>query len=336
MTRRFSLPDFDTLATRRRFLQAGTVAASAALPRWARAAVGKLPSPVKIGLIADLHHDVMHDGPQRLAAFLEFARQQQPDAIVQLGDFAYPNAANQAVADAFAAAHPRALNVLGNHEIDDGHTFDEVARLWNMKGRYYAEDVAGLRLIVLDGNEKPPGHKSGYPAYIGLEQLAWLESELSKLDGPALVLSHQPLAGPACVDNSAQVQQVLDTAADKIVLAVNGHTHIDHVVRAGKVACLHVNSASYYWVGGDYRHPSYPKDIHAAHPYIEYTCPYEKPLFTMLSIDPDAGRVTVQGRQSQWVGKSPAELGRDSNPTLTDGEEICPKIRNRSLHPTPV
>mgnify|MGYP002624518699 CR=1 FL=1 len=321
--------------SRRRFLQAGTFVASLALPTWVRAELSKLSAPVKIGLIADLHHYVIHDGPQRLAAFLEAMEQEQPDAIMQLGDFAYPSAENEPVTSAFANAHPRSLHVLGNHDVDDGHSFEEVVRLWKMKGRYYTQDVGGLELIVLDGNEKPPGHQSGYPAHIGPEQLAWLEATLQRLTGPAVVVSHQPLAGPASVDNAPQVQDVLNTAADKILLAVNGHTHIDHVVRSGKIMCLHVNSASYYWVGGSYRHASYPGPIHAAHPYIEYTCPYSDPLFTTLTINPGAGRIDVQGRRSVWVGKSPAELGRDSNPVLTDGEEIVPQIRARSLHPAP-
>ena len=61
-------------------------------------------------------------------------------------------------------AHPRALHVLGNHDIDGGHSFDEVVKLWKMKGRYYTENIQGLNLVVLDGNEKPADHKGGYPS----------------------------------------------------------------------------------------------------------------------------------------------------------------------------
>ena len=39
--------------------------------------------------------------------------------------------------------------------IDSGHSFDDVARIWAMEGRYYTENLSGLDLVVLDGNEIP-------------------------------------------------------------------------------------------------------------------------------------------------------------------------------------
>lgn len=318
--------------SRRQFLRAaGTIGAALTLPRPSTAQLHKLPQPVKIGLIADLHHDLIHDGPRRLQAFLQDMKAERPDAIMQLGDFTYPNDRNQPIWETFGKAHPRALHVLGNHEIDDGHTFEEVARIWSMPGRYYTTTIEGLRLIVLDGNEKPPGHQRGYPAHLGPRQLDWLQAELKRLDGPAVVFCHQPLAGPGSIDNAEQVQQLLNEAADRILLTVNGHTHIDHVVRAGKIVNLHINSAAYYWVGGSYRHKSYSDEVHAAHPALQNTCPYAEPLFTMLTFDPATGRVQIKHRVSNWVGPSPAELGLDAHPQLIDGEQICPRIRQRSL-----
>ena len=321
-----------TLTTRRGFLQAaGVLGTSLALPTSVTANLRKLDRPIKIGLISDLHHDVMHDGLRRLNAFLKAMETERPDVIIQLGDFAYPNASNRPVTDRFRQAHPHALNVLGNHEIDDGDSFEDVAKLWGMKGRYYRETIGGVNFLVLDGNEKPPNHQGGYPAHVGPQQIEWLESQLKRFDGPAIVFCHQPLAGPWSIDNADEVWNVLNAAADKILLAVNGHTHIDHLVRVGKVINLHINSASYYWVGGSYQHKSYSDKIHAAHPYIQYTCPYAQPLFTTLTIEPGTGRLKLKGSQSHWVGKSPAELGLDSHPELIDGEEICPRIRERHL-----
>ena len=53
--------------------------------------VRKLEAPVKIGMIADLHQDVMHDGERRLESFVQAMKNEKPDAVIQLGDFAYPN-----------------------------------------------------------------------------------------------------------------------------------------------------------------------------------------------------------------------------------------------------
>jgi 3',5'-cyclic-AMP phosphodiesterase len=320
------------IPSKRDFLRTtGVVAASIILPRTAMAAVKELDQPVKLGLITDLHQDIMHDGPARLQVFLDAMTVENPDALLQLGDFAYPTKDNEVVTKAFERAHPRTLHVLGNHEIDGGHSFDAVAKLWGMKGRYYSENVNGLNLIVLDGNEKPENHKSGYPSHIGDEQLAWLAKQLKTLSGPIIVFCHQPLAGPSCIDNASTVQELLSSAADKVLLAVNGHTHIDHVARVDEISYLHVNSASYKWVGSSYRNKSYPADIHSKFRWIEYTCPYRDSLFTTLSINPETGRIDVKGCESEWVGESPGQLGIPAKPHLSDGKEICPKIRSRQI-----
>ena len=323
---RFPLP------SKREFLRTtGLVAAATILPRTAASVVGKLDQPVKLGIITDLHQDIMHDGPARLQAFLDAMADEKPDALLQLGDFAYPTKGNEIVTKTFEQAHSRTMHVLGNHEIDGGHSFDDVAQIWGMKGRYYTENVNGLDLIVLDGNEKPENHRSGYPAHIGTEQRTWLATQLKTLDGPIMVFCHQPLAGPSCIDNATAVQKLLNSAAGKILLAVNGHTHIDHLECVNDISYLHVNSASYKWVGGSYRNNSYPAEIHSRFRWIEYTCPYRASLFTTLTVDPATGQIEVQGRASEWVGKSPSELGIAAKPSLIDGEQICPRIRSRQI-----
>jgi len=320
------------ISSRRDFFRStGVVATSIFLPRQVMAALSKIKKPIKLGMIADLHQDVMHDGPARLKAFLDAMKEEKPDALLQLGDFAYPTKKNEVVTKAFEKAHPKALHVLGNHEIDGGHSFDQVAKLWRMKGRYYTENVNGLELIVLDCNEKPKNHKGGYPKYIGQKQLEWLEKQLKTLKGPILVISHQPLAGPGSIDNAGEVQALLDAAADKVLLSVNGHTHIDHVARVGKLSYLHVNSASYKWVGGSHRNKSYPPEVHSKFRWVEYTCPYRDSLFATLTLDPAKGRIELKGRESQWVGKSPSQLAIPTKYGLTNGKEICPKIRSRQL-----
>ena len=320
------------IQSKREFLcTTGVVAATTILPRTAMAALRELKQPIKLGIITDLHHDIMHDAPARLKVFLDAMADKKPDALLQLGDFAYPTKDNEVITKSFEQAHPRTMHVLGNHEIDGGHSFDAVAKIWGMRGRYYTENVDGLNLIILDGNEKPENHKSGYPSYVGNEQLAWLETQLRTLSGPIIVFSHQPLAGPSCIDNAKSVQELLSSAADKVLLAVNGHTHIDHLERVDNVSYLHVNSASYKWVGSSNRNQSYPAAVHSKFRWIEYTCPYRDSLFTTLTIDPGTGEINVQGCESEWVGKSPSQLGIAAKPKLVDGKQICPKIRRRQI-----
>jgi len=318
--------------TRRRFLKATSTASLAlTLPLSAQAKMSKLTKPVSIGMITDLHQDIMHDGPKRLAKFLAAMKVQQPDAIVQLGDFAVPDPKNQTLIDTFNAAHPNAYHVLGNHDTDGGYTTDQVLASWSMPTPYYTTEVAGLRLIVLDGNEPPANHKNGYPAHIGTKQADWLRAELKSDDRPVIIFSHQPLAGPWCIDNAMEVQQILTEFSDRVLLALNGHTHIDLLSRVGNVGYLHVNSASYVWVNSNYKHQSYSDEIHAAFPKIASACPYREALFTTLTFDPGKNQVLIAPCETQWVGPSPAQLGRDKHPELTDGEEIAPRIRSRKL-----
>ncbi|MEZ6053260.1 MAG: metallophosphoesterase [Planctomycetaceae bacterium] len=318
--------------SRRHFLQAASAATTTfVIPQWSRAAFPQMSRPVRLGLIADLHQDVMHDGPLRLEFFLEAMRDAQPDVIVQLGDFAVPSKSNQKLIDTFNAAHSRALHVVGNHDTDEGYSPAQLLESWGIKRSYDAHEIAGLRVIILDGNDRPPNHAGGYPSHVGPEQLEWLQGELDSHKGPMIILSHQPLAGPWAIDNAAEVQQILSTAADRIVLAINGHSHIDYVTRIGGINYLHHNSASYVVVGRDYAHEIYPPEVHAAHPRLASICPYREALFSTLTFDPGNGQITIEGRTSQWVGPSSAELGRDKHPDLINGEHIAPRIRNRQF-----
>lgn len=201
-----------------------------------------------------------------------------------------------------------------------------------MPQRYYARELEGLRLLVLDGNEKGSRTlKGGYPSYVGPEQLEWLRGQLQSAPGPVIVFSHQPLAGTNAVDNAKEVQQVLSEASTKVLLAINGHTHIDDIVRVGGVSYWHVNSASYYWVGEQYKHPSYRPELLAKRPVLASTCPYRDALYTWLTVELPNGKLTIAGAESAWVGPSPGELGATEALGLTDGEELAPRIRAREL-----
>lgn len=324
---------FDKRLSRREFLStAAATSLALTLPDTSKAAIGLLGKPVRIAVIADLHHDVMHDGRKRLEAFVKEMPTLKPDAIMQLGDFAYPNAENSEVIKLFNDTHDRSLHVIGNHDMDSGHTKQQCLDIWGMPAPYYTQNIEGLHLVVLDGNDGgSPTHKSGYASYIGEEQVKWLKETLASLDGPIVVVSHQPLAGAWAVDNAGEIQTILGDTADKVILAINGHSHIDDVQRVKGVTYMHVNSASYQWVGGKYQHASYSKDVHDKHPWISHTCPYRDSLFATFTIEPKSLDVHVRGRTSEWVGKSPAALGLDLDPKLTNGEEVAPAIRDRQI-----
>jgi predicted phosphodiesterase len=320
---------------RREFLSA-TIGASLILPIASTLlAATTNKKKISVGIMTDLHQDVMHDGPIRLQAFLNEMKRNRPDAIMQMGDFAYPNEKNRDLIESFNNAHQNRLHVIGNHDTDAGHKKEEVISFWGMPNRYYSKEINGIWFIILDGNDKgSPKHKGGYPAFIGEEQTNWLKQQLIEIKGPIIVVSHQPLAGPMSVDNAEDIQKILSSASDKILVAINGHTHIDSLLDINGIRYVTINSASYFWVGSEFRHEMYSKEIHAAHPYIASTCPYSEPLFTVLTIDFKGGTIKIDGKKGDWVGKSPTELGYTDKTTIKVGAEIVPFIRSVKLKTT--
>jgi len=288
--------------------------------------------PIKVSVITDLHQDVIHNGSERLEIFLNHCKKINPDAIMQLGDFAYPNDNNKELIDRFNDAHQERLHVIGNHDTDSGHTKAQCISYWKMPARYYTKEINGICFIVLDGNDKGSvKHKRGYPAYINDEQEQWLRKQLEEIDKPIIVVSHQPLAGPLAVDNAEEIQGILSSSADKILLAINGHTHIDCQLQIKDITYVHINSASYFWVGSKYQHNSYPEAVHQSHPWISSTCPYQDALFTTLTINPTSGKIYIDGRKSTWVGPSPKELNYMDQTGIVSEKEIVPFIRKREI-----
>ncbi len=60
----------------------------------------------------DIHQDIMHDGPQRLQAFIDAANQARVDMAIQLGDFCQPIPANRAFLAEWEAPDVARYNVL--------------------------------------------------------------------------------------------------------------------------------------------------------------------------------------------------------------------------------
>lgn len=318
---------------RRRFLKSSALATfSFLLSPYLRSLFASNAAPVRFGLITDLHKDIIYDAELRLQTFLEEMENHSPDALIQLGDFAIPKPENQAFINRFNLGNDQVFHVLGNHDLDEGYTPQQVIESYGMPARYYARSVQGVRVLVLDGNEAgSPTVGSGYASYIGREQQEWLAGELEMAKEPVLVVSHQPIAGIYTVDNAAEMQALLSRFASKIMVAINGHAHVDQQLVVGGVRYLHLNSASYYWVGAKLAHQSLDASVHAQHPSLALTCPYAEVLFALLTIDPQAGTVTVDGKQTRWIGPSPAALGYTILSVEEQEKYLQPKISNRML-----
>ncbi len=314
--------------SRRRFLQ--SIAATAALPLPLHAADGA--KKLRIGLIADVHKDLVPDADERLKAFIAAMTEAKADAVVQLGDFCMPKPENRGFLDIFNSFPGPKYHVLGNHDMDGGFKREQTAAFYGMKSRYYSFDLGGCHFIVLDSNDEPEGWKEGYPAFIAKEQVEWLEADLASTKLNTFILSHQSLERPVCIDNQEEVRAVIEAAKTedgraKVAGCLNGHWHIDHCRRINGIPYLHVNSASYFWMGGKYRHERLEPELAKRFPVLSSTAPYIQPLFTMLEIDPAKGSFTLRGKKSEWMKPSPQEMNFE-NPAV-EPDSIRAEIRER-------
>ena len=295
--------------TRRTFLKA--LGATSVFPLAVMA--NESPRKVRIGLIADVHKGLVPDADARLQAFIDKMNAEKADAILQMGDFCVPKPANQGFMDIFNQFKGPKFHVLGNHDTDGGFKPAETLAFWGMKARYYSFDLGGFHFIVLDANDRPAGWKGGYPHSIAKDQVAWLEADLAATNLNTFIFSHQSLERPRCIDNQAEVRAILEAAKNqdgkrKVAACLNGHWHIDHHRMIGGIPYIHINSASYFYMGGEYSHQSLSPELHKKFPIMASTGPYRDPLFTLLEIDPARGRFTLSGSKSSWIGQSPEEL----------------------------
>ena len=289
--------------------------------------------PITFGLCADVHQDVMHDAVERMATFVRAMNERKVDFVAQLGDFCQPKEENRRFLETFQSFAGPHYHVRGNHETDGGFSAEQVKAFWSIEETMYAFEQGGVRFLVLDGNEHHDEAPGGYARHVGEEQLGWLERELAKDDAPVVILSHQSLENEWGLDNGAAVRAVLEQANERagwrrVLACFSGHHHLDDVVEVAGIPYVQVNSMSYYWVGGDHEHESYPKHIHAARPYIRYTTPYRDPIWATVTVDPAAGELRIEGVASKWVGPSPEDLAYEAH--AAEGGISC-SIEDRRL-----
>lgn len=325
-------------ATRRRILKAaaGGVGAALAAPglRLLRAEAPR-DGVIRVGMIADVHQDVMPDGVARIKAFVAAMRAAGAHAIVNLGDFCVPHDRNAGFLAAWNAFAGEKIHVLGNHDTDGGYKRAQTVEWWGSPGRYHCREVQGLFVVALDGND--PDGKPGYACSIADEQIAWLERLLAATKRPTVVLIHQPIdAFDKHVRSARKVRGVLAKANEaagfrKVLAVFAGHAHLDYVRESDGIPHVQVNSASYVWVGAKKKHANYDAAVQKAHPHVASTCPYRDPLWALVSFDCEAGRITIQGRETEWVGPDPWAIGVPADGYSRNRALCRPGIASRVL-----
>ena len=313
---------------RREFILNSAILSGATFLPWTPSSSNAKLKKLQFGLIADLHHDIMHDGKRRLTGFINEATQNKSEFIMQMGDFCRPYDYNQDLLQEWERFNGSKYHILGNHDMDGGFNRQQSMDFWGMRARYYSFDQNGYHFVVLDGNDPNPKPWSGYNRYINKEQQEWLKGNLAKTDLSTFIFSHQTIENEdGGVANFLEIRKILEKAnhkagKGKIVACFSGHHHTDYMTEINGIYYIQINSASYRWVGDDYKRIRYSEEIDKKYPWIKYTIPYKDPLFTFVEIDP-AGLLKIEPRSTEFVGQGPKEMG---GPITADNDPIVPKI----------
>lgn len=272
------------------------------------------PQKIRIGLIADIHKDVMYDADQRLATFLNSAKKRKPDFVIQMGDFCQPIPANQGFMNIWNAYPGTKYHLLGNHDMDGGFTRQQTMAFYGLQKSFFSVDVKGFHFVFLDGNDPNPKPWAGYNRLLGPEQLSWLQADLEKTKLPTLIFSHQTLEDPLYgVHNAKEIQMMLEKVNEQagfsqVIACFSGHNHTNYLTQINGIYYVQINSASYRWVGEKYQMIRYPESIYETYPALKNTIPYKDALFTFLEIDPRKGTIQLEEKTTTYVGPSPEQL----------------------------
>ena len=210
--------------------------------------------------------------------------------------------------------------------VDFGFKKDETMKWWGMNKRYYSFDKGGLHFIVLDGNDKNPGDwNEYYYRYIGAEQKNWLENDLRNTNLPVIIFSHQSLDAKYGVKNRIEIRKIIEdikfeNGVKKVIACISGHHHDDYNKSINGINYVHINSASYKWVGDKYKFSRFSKKIENKFPSIIKTCPYKDSLYTFMTCDFSKGEIRFEEKISEYIKPSPTDLG------IPNSEQMNPLI----------
>ena len=299
--------------------------------------LAKQPDKIKIGLCTDVHLPTMHDSEYRMTTFINSMKAEKPDFILEMGDFEIPDQKLAYLVDIWNSYPGEKFHVIGNHEMDGGTSKAKAVEYLKMKGSYYSFDRRGFHFIVLDGNDKKSPDVKGYQQFIGPEQVEWLKDDLLKAEHPVVIFSHQGLSRVKGaeefygVENDKQIQEILTShnsanPSYKVIACFNGHSHYDYAEKVNGIWYITITSMAYHWLGDNYVNIRYSAEMDKNFKWIKYTAPFKEPLFTVVEIS-SKGTIKIAGKKTEWVGKTPWELGYPE----TQKKYMRPEITKRKL-----
>lgn len=293
-------------------------------------------NPLRFGICTDLHHDLIFDSHKRLGAFINAMNESNVDFIIQLGDFCFTQSHNRSILDLWNTFDGPSYHVIGNHDLEFSSSIEEVINFYGMEAAFYSFDFNGYHIIVLNGNDYNPNRTvpEYFNRFIGDEQLSWLEKTLAETDLPTLVFTHQGLDNSiGGVENGQRIRIALEEANRlagfrKVLMVFSGHHHKDYHNVINGIHLIQINSMSYHWQGDRFADQhAFSEDLFMQYPRLRNMAFYKEPLWAVVEITAE-GLCTIQGRSSDFVGRSPAELGM---PKRLHDYPVVPCISDRRI-----
>ena len=276
---------------------------------------------IKFGIVADIHHDIMHDAPGRLADFLDAAKSNDVDFIIDLGDFCFVKEENRNMVNLWNSFAGDKYHVLGNHDMDNC-TKEEYMDFLGIPSRYYSFEKGDFHFIVLDANNlysdgvfTPYAHGNFYVdmskrEFIDDKQIEWLKNDLKNTDKRCIIFSHQCLENS--VGNRETVRKIFEDENEragfkKVVAAFSGHDHTNYEKVINGIVYVQINSASNQWVGDEYECDSrFSPDIYARRPSLKKVVPWKDSLYAIVTMD-NSG-FDLKGKTSEFIAPTPEDL----------------------------
>lgn len=294
---------------------------------------------IKFAIFTDLHYDHIPDGKQRLQNFVKAVSNTNIDFVIELGDFCTPKEENQFLLDMLNSLHKPIYHLIGNHD-SDLLPKEKVLDFFQMNSSYYSFKYDEVKFIVLDTCfiKTHDGYvpyckrnynkaKDLYPIVPNFE-FDWLKTELADNSKYFVIFSHQSLENEFAkrgVYNRNEIRKLIDevnNTGKKVLLCINGHDHADSLKKIGGTYYFGLNSMSYIWLGPEFEHFNYSKEIHDKYPYLKDMVLYKEGLYTIVTIT-ENGSVEIQDMKGHYQNVSPEELGVAST---WNGRGISPVI----------
>ena len=201
---------------------------------------------IKVGLMTDLHYAdkpptktrFYREALAKLDEAVEVMNREKPALVIELGDFIdQANSVDREIEwlrtmeSHFARLSMPRHYVLGNHCVGT-LTKQEFAANTKASGSFESFEAGGVTFVILDScfrSDGTPYSRKNFDwkdANVPKDELSWLDSQLSKASGPAIVLAHQRLDADKAhaVQNAAEVRSLLEKSG-KVLAVFQGHSH---------------------------------------------------------------------------------------------------------------